>query len=200
LTLLSVCLRKGARFKLRSWSRYDNDIRSGSFRVSVGWNGGWRSNGPGDRSCLPHQTKRGPIYRIRLMGCSFIDHSKHGAANRFSSQSETRTGRATRAMFKIVKRLDLGQECNDLPWKPKGIALANLQPAGRAIRPLRRAMGPRGDAALRDQAVTSFGLPTCQCRISSGTHTAYGILNRARPFTRSYDVSQTVSGPIRPWL
>jgi hypothetical protein len=40
---------------------------------------------------------------------------------RCSSQSETRSDRATRAMFKIVKRLDPQEECNDLPWKPKGM-------------------------------------------------------------------------------
>ena len=40
---------------------------------------------------------------------------------RYASQSETKADRATRAMFKIVKRLDPEEECNDLPFKPKGM-------------------------------------------------------------------------------
>ena len=40
---------------------------------------------------------------------------------RYASQSETKADRATRAMFKIVKRLDPKEECNDLPFKPKGM-------------------------------------------------------------------------------
>ena len=39
----------------------------------------------------------------------------------YSSQAETRADRATRAMFKIVRRLDPEEDCNDLPWKPKGM-------------------------------------------------------------------------------
>ena len=39
----------------------------------------------------------------------------------YSSQAETRADRATRAMFKIVRRLDPGEDCNDLPPKPKGM-------------------------------------------------------------------------------
>ena len=39
----------------------------------------------------------------------------------YSSQAETRADRATRAMFKIVRRLDPEENCNDLPWKPKGM-------------------------------------------------------------------------------
>jgi hypothetical protein len=38
----------------------------------------------------------------------------------YSSQAETRAYRATRAMFKIVRRLDPEEDCNDLPPKPKG--------------------------------------------------------------------------------
>ena len=40
---------------------------------------------------------------------------------RYSSQGETRAGRATRAMFKIVWRLDPSAQINDLPPKPKGM-------------------------------------------------------------------------------
>jgi hypothetical protein len=40
---------------------------------------------------------------------------------RYTSQSETGADRATRAMFKIVKRLDPKESCNDLPAKPKGM-------------------------------------------------------------------------------
>ena len=40
---------------------------------------------------------------------------------RYTSQSETKADRANRAMFKIVKRLDPKEQCNDLPWKPKGM-------------------------------------------------------------------------------
>ena len=39
----------------------------------------------------------------------------------YSSQAETRADRATRAMFKIVRRLDPEEDCNDLPPKPKGM-------------------------------------------------------------------------------
>jgi hypothetical protein len=39
----------------------------------------------------------------------------------YSSQAETRADRATRAMFKIVRRLDPEQDVNDLPPKPKGM-------------------------------------------------------------------------------
>ena len=38
---------------------------------------------------------------------------------RYASQSETRLDRAHRGMFKIVKRLDPKEQCNDLPEKPK---------------------------------------------------------------------------------
>ena len=38
---------------------------------------------------------------------------------RYASQSETRLDRAHRGMFKIVKRLDPEEECNDLPEKPR---------------------------------------------------------------------------------
>jgi hypothetical protein len=38
---------------------------------------------------------------------------------RYASQSETRLDRAHRGMFKIVKRLDPEEQCNDLPEKPK---------------------------------------------------------------------------------
>lgn len=38
---------------------------------------------------------------------------------RYSSQAETKADRATRAMFKIVKRLAPEQDYNDLPAKPK---------------------------------------------------------------------------------
>ena len=37
----------------------------------------------------------------------------------YASQSETRLDRAHRGMFKIVKRLDPEEQCNDLPEKPK---------------------------------------------------------------------------------
>lgn len=37
------------------------------------------------------------------------------------TQAETRADRATRAMFKIVRRLDPAENCNDLPVKPKGM-------------------------------------------------------------------------------
>jgi hypothetical protein len=40
---------------------------------------------------------------------------------RYSSQAETRGGRAVRAMFKIVRRLDLSAQINNLPLKPKGM-------------------------------------------------------------------------------
>ena len=40
---------------------------------------------------------------------------------RYTSQSETKADRATRAVFKIVKRLDPEEECNGLPFKPKGM-------------------------------------------------------------------------------
>ena len=40
---------------------------------------------------------------------------------RYHSQSESRADRATRAMFKIVKRLNPKEQCNDLPEKPKGM-------------------------------------------------------------------------------
>ena len=39
----------------------------------------------------------------------------------YSSQAESRADRATRAMFKIVRRLDPEEDCNDLPRKPKGM-------------------------------------------------------------------------------
>jgi hypothetical protein len=39
----------------------------------------------------------------------------------YSSQAEARADRATRAMFKIVTRLDPEENCNDLPRKPKGM-------------------------------------------------------------------------------
>ena len=39
----------------------------------------------------------------------------------YSSQAESRADRATRAMFKIVRRLDPEENCNDLPPKPKGM-------------------------------------------------------------------------------
>jgi hypothetical protein len=39
----------------------------------------------------------------------------------YCSQAETRADRATRGMFKIVKRLDPEEDCNDLPPKPKGM-------------------------------------------------------------------------------
>ena len=41
----------------------------------------------------------------------------------YSSQAECRADRATRAMFKIVRRLDPEENCNDLPPKPKGMHL-----------------------------------------------------------------------------
>jgi hypothetical protein len=40
---------------------------------------------------------------------------------RYTSEAETRSDRATRAMFKIVRRLDPSAEFNDLPSKPKGM-------------------------------------------------------------------------------
>ncbi len=40
---------------------------------------------------------------------------------RYSSQAKSRADRATRAMFKIVRRLDPAQDINDLPPKPKGM-------------------------------------------------------------------------------
>jgi hypothetical protein len=39
----------------------------------------------------------------------------------YGSQAETRADRATRAMFKIVRRLDPDEDCNELPPKPKGM-------------------------------------------------------------------------------
>ena len=39
----------------------------------------------------------------------------------YATQSESRADRATRAMFKIVRRLDPEEDCNDLPPKPKGM-------------------------------------------------------------------------------
>ena len=39
----------------------------------------------------------------------------------YSSQAETRADRATRAMFKIVQRLDPAQDFNELPPKPNGM-------------------------------------------------------------------------------
>ncbi len=40
---------------------------------------------------------------------------------RYTCQSESKADRATRAMFKIVKRLDPQEQSNDLPEKPKGM-------------------------------------------------------------------------------
>jgi hypothetical protein len=40
---------------------------------------------------------------------------------RYASQAETRADRATRGMFKIVRRLDPDTRYNDLPPKPKGM-------------------------------------------------------------------------------
>ncbi len=40
---------------------------------------------------------------------------------RYGSQAETRADRATRGMRKIVRRLNPKAQCNDLPFKPKGM-------------------------------------------------------------------------------
>jgi hypothetical protein len=45
-------------------------------------------------------------------------------------------GPEAHVMFKIVKRLDPEEECNDLPEKPKRHALAGIQPIGGALRAL----------------------------------------------------------------
>ena len=57
--------------------------------------------------------------RILYGGSRFRCRRCYGLS--YNSQAESRADRATRAMFKIVRRLDPKEECNDLPWKPKGM-------------------------------------------------------------------------------
>ena len=64
---------------------------------------------PQMRQAMPHPL-RGSRFRCRR--CYRLS---------YSSQAETRADRATRAMFKIVRRLDPEEDCNDLPPKPKGM-------------------------------------------------------------------------------
>jgi len=57
--------------------------------------------------------------RVLFAGPRFRCRHCHGI--RYSSQSETKADRATRAMLKIVKRLDPEQHYNHLPCKPKAM-------------------------------------------------------------------------------
>ena len=57
--------------------------------------------------------------RILYGGSRFRCRRCYGLS--YNSQAETRADRATRAMFKIVRRLDPEEDCNDLPRKPKGM-------------------------------------------------------------------------------
>ncbi len=57
--------------------------------------------------------------RVLLGGTRFRCRNCH--VLRYSSQAETRIDRATRAMFKIVRRLDPTAQVNELPSKPKGM-------------------------------------------------------------------------------
>jgi hypothetical protein len=60
--------------------------------------------------------KCGRRCRILYGGSRF--RCRHCYRLSYSSQAETRADRATRAMFKIVRRLDPHEDCNDLPPKP----------------------------------------------------------------------------------
>ena len=55
------------------------------------------------------------LYGGRPLRCRHCHHLS------YSSQAESRADRATRALFKIVRRLDPDEDCNDLPLKPKGM-------------------------------------------------------------------------------
>lgn len=66
--------------------------------------------------CCPRCGRR---CRVLYGGVRFRCRSCHNV--RYASQSETKADRATRAMFKIVRRLDPTADCNFLPPKPKGM-------------------------------------------------------------------------------
>jgi hypothetical protein len=57
--------------------------------------------------------------RVLFGGSRFRCRRCHGL--RYSSQAETRTDRANRGMWKVVKRLDPEAQYNDLPPKPRGM-------------------------------------------------------------------------------
>jgi len=57
--------------------------------------------------------------RVLFGGVRFRCRRCHGL--RYSSQSETRADRASRGMWKVVRRLDPRTDFNELPSKPKGM-------------------------------------------------------------------------------
>ena len=57
--------------------------------------------------------------RVLFGGARFRCRGCHGL--RYSSQAETRADRASRGMWKVVRRLDPRTDFNDLPPKPKGM-------------------------------------------------------------------------------
>src|SRR5262245_34975863 len=65
-----------------------------------------------------HSGSRLAVLRA-LRGARFRCRRCHGV--RYSSQTETRAGRATRAMFKIIKKLEPTAEINELQSKTKGM-------------------------------------------------------------------------------
>jgi hypothetical protein len=77
-------------------------------------------------------------------------HTGRQRVGTYSSQAETRADRATRAMFKIVRRLDPEEDCNDLPWKPKGMHWRTYNRLAQRYE--------RYDAQWGSEAVRRFGI------------------------------------------
>lgn len=91
-----------------SWSDIDEVIRFSWTRTRFGGRRRWLT--------CPGCSKR---CRALFGGSRFRCRHCHGL--RYSSQRETRIDRANRAMMKIVKKLDLTAQGNELPHRPRGM-------------------------------------------------------------------------------
>ena len=97
-----------ARSSDGSWHNVDETVHYAWTKTSFGGERQWFRCPRCARLC-----------RVLFGGARFRCRRCHGLS--YSSQAETRADRATRGMFKIIKRLDPTATVNDLPTKPKGM-------------------------------------------------------------------------------
>lgn len=90
------------------WSAVDQAVRLEWTQTRFGGHRPWFRCPGCDRRC-----------RILYAGSRF--RCRQCCGLRYASQSETRSDRANRGMFKIVRRLEPSAQVNELPSKPKGM-------------------------------------------------------------------------------
>jgi hypothetical protein len=96
------------RLEEGAWQKVETHVRLDTTPTQFGSQRQWFRCPTCNRRCRI-------LYGGPQFGC------RHCHRLRYSSQSETKADRATRGMFKIIKRLEPRQNFNELPSKPKGM-------------------------------------------------------------------------------